>query len=60
VLAFEQSHRLEDAQGHQAGGRVEVPFDPTEVRILRVRAIKPDGPGQPGTQMSIAELEAYE
>jgi len=25
-----------------------------------VRAIKPDGPGQPGTQMSIAELEAYE
>jgi len=44
----------------QKGGRVEVKFEPTEVRILRVRAIKPDGPGQPGTQMSIAELETYE
>jgi hypothetical protein len=44
----------------QKGGRVEVRFDPVEVRIVRVRAIKPDGPSQPGTQMSIAELEAYE
>ena len=44
----------------QKGGRVEICFDPIEVRILRVRAIKPDGPNQPGTQMSIAELEAYE
>ena len=44
----------------QKGGRVEIPFGPIEARILRVRAIKPDGPGQPGTQMSIAELEAYE
>lgn len=44
----------------QKGGRVEIPFPPIETRILRVRAIKPDGPGQPGTQMSIAELQAYE
>ncbi len=44
----------------QKGGRVEIKFQPTEARILRVRAIKPDGPGQSGTQMSIAELEAYE
>jgi len=44
----------------QKGGRVEIRFDPIEARILRVRAIKPDGPNQPGTQMSIAELEAYE
>jgi hypothetical protein len=44
----------------QKGARVEVCFDPIEVRILRVRAIKPDGPNQPGTQMAIAELEAYD
>jgi hypothetical protein len=41
-------------------GRVEIPFDPIEARVLRVRAIKPDGPDQPGTQMAIAEFEAYE
>lgn len=44
----------------QKGGRVEIQFPPCEARILRVRALKPDGPNQPGTQMSIAELEAYE
>jgi len=44
----------------QKGGRVEMAFAPIEARIVRVKAIKPDGPGQPGTQMAIAELEAYE
>jgi hypothetical protein len=44
----------------QKGGRIEIAFPLAETRILRVRAIKPDGPGQPGTQMSIVELEAYE
>jgi hypothetical protein len=44
----------------QKGGRIEMTFVPIEARIVRVRAIKPDGPGQPGAQMSIAELEAYE
>jgi hypothetical protein len=44
----------------QKGGRVEIAFPSVEAQILRVRAIKPDGPGQPGSQMSIAELEAYE
>jgi hypothetical protein len=48
------------AMREQKGGRVEMKFPPTEARILRVRAIKPDGPGQPGSQMSIAELETYE
>ena len=48
------------AMREQKGGRVEIKFQPTDVRILRVRAIKPDGPDQPGGQMSIAELEAYE
>jgi hypothetical protein len=44
----------------QKGGRVELTFPTAEARIVRLRAIKPDGPGQPGAQMSIAELEAYE
>jgi len=54
-----QWHRLATVRD-QEGGRVEVPLTPVEARVLRVRAIKPDGPGQLGTQMSIAELEAYE
>jgi hypothetical protein len=29
-------------------------------RYVRVCGLKPDGPGQPGTQMSIAELEVYQ
>jgi hypothetical protein len=44
----------------QKGGRVEIAFPTVETRVLRIRAVKPDGPGQPGVQMSIAELEAYE
>jgi len=47
-------------RGDQHGGRVDLDFPTIEARLLRVRAIKPDGPGQPGSQMSIAELEAYE
>lgn len=44
----------------QKGGRVEIHFPVIEAQMLQIRAIKPDGPGQPGGQMSIAELEAYE
>lgn len=44
----------------QTGGRVEINFAPIAARLIRISAIKPDGPGQPGEQMSIAELEAYE
>jgi hypothetical protein len=44
----------------QKGGRVEAKFAPIDARVLRVRAVKPNGPNQPGSQMSIAELEAYE
>jgi len=34
--------------------------EPVPARLLRVCAVKPDGPNQRGTQMAIAELEAYE
>ncbi|MGC8826931.1 MAG: hypothetical protein ACP5TV_08005, partial [Anaerolineae bacterium] len=45
----------------QKGERVEIrPGTPLYVRFLRIRALKPDGPGQPGGQMSIAEVEVYE
>jgi hypothetical protein len=44
----------------QTGQKIELTFPTIEACRLRVRAIKPDGPDQPGVQMSIAELEAYE
>lgn len=36
---------------------VEIPA--TNARYVRVCAVKPDGEGQPGTQMAVAELEVY-
>lgn len=44
----------------QKGARVEAAFPTIDARLIRVRAIKPDDAGQPGAQMSIAELEVYE
>ncbi|MGC8782767.1 MAG: discoidin domain-containing protein [Armatimonadota bacterium] len=41
------------------GGVREHQLPPTQARYVRVQAMKPDGPNQPGTQMSIAELEVY-
>ena len=35
-------------------------FEPVRARFVRVSALTPDGPGQPGEQMSVAELEVYE
>lgn len=35
-------------------------FEPVKVRYVRLSALTPDGPGQPGEQMSVAELEVYE
>jgi len=42
------------------GGAREHALPPTSARYIRIESIKPDGPGQPGLQMSIAELEVYE
>jgi len=40
-------------------GRREHGCAPTPARYVRIQAIKPDGPDQPGGQLSIAELEVY-
>lgn len=44
----------------QDGQAYETTFDPVAARYVRVCAIKPDGPDQPGGQMAVAELEVYE
>ncbi len=41
------------------GSKWAIAFAPARARQVRVRALKPDGEGQPGSQMSIAELEVY-
>ena len=35
-------------------------FAPTAAQYVRVRSLKPDGPDQPGRQMSVAELQVFE
>jgi len=47
-----------EKDGHD-GKPVEAAFEPVQARYVRVLGFKPDGPEQPGAQMSIAELEAY-
>lgn len=46
-------------EGHD-GQPYEATFDPVSARHVRVCALKPDGPDQPGGQMAVAELEVYE
>ena len=41
------------------GGTYPCTFPAGDARFIRVRGIKPDGPGQTGSQMFITELEAY-
>jgi len=43
-----------------SGQPFEAAFAPTAARYVRVSALKPDGPGQAGAQMAVAELEVYE
>jgi hypothetical protein len=42
------------------GQPYEATFAPTAARYVRVSALQPSGPNQPGTQMAVAELEVYE
>ena len=35
-------------------------FAPVPAQYVRVSALKPNGPNQPGAQMAVAELEVYE
>lgn len=51
--------RVATRQGHD-GSKVGLEFEPREARYVRIAGRKPDGPGQPGAQMAIAELEVYE
>jgi F5/8 type C domain/Alpha-L-fucosidase len=41
-------------------GKSVYKFAPTKMRYLRIEGIKPDHENQPGIQMSIAEIEAYQ
>ncbi|MBD3177855.1 MAG: hypothetical protein GF320_21990, partial [Armatimonadia bacterium] len=51
---------IAERTGHD-GTPVEVILDePIPARYVRVLGLKPDGPDQPGGQMSIAELEVYD
>jgi len=45
---------------NQTGESLDVSFDTQKAIGIRVRSYKPDGPNQPGVQMSVAELEVYE
>jgi hypothetical protein len=42
------------------GGAHPHTFPISAAQYVRIQAIKPDGPDQPGAQMTIVELEAYE
>ena len=41
------------------GTPYEARFEPVTGRYVRIRALRPNGPDQPGGQMSVAELEVY-
>lgn len=43
----------------QDGSPVEFTFAPVSARHVRICSLKPDGPDQPGSQMTVAELEVY-
>ena len=45
---------------NQTGKNLDISFDTQKAFGIRVRSYKPDGPNQPGIQMSVAELEVYE
>ncbi len=55
-----QSWKTVATKDEHDGQPYEAVFDPITARYVRVCALKPDGPGQPGMQMSVAELEVYE
>ncbi|HEO71163.1 MAG TPA: discoidin domain-containing protein, partial [Candidatus Hydrogenedentes bacterium] len=46
-------------KGKHDGAPYEATFFPVPARYVRICAFQPDGPNQPGGQMSIAELEVY-
>ena len=59
VSVDRKSWRVVAEKRDHDGTRVEHRFAAVPARYVRVRGIKPDGKGQKGGQMSIAELEVY-
>jgi hypothetical protein len=53
---WETVHSWEDG----TGGKIDLALPGSPVRFIRVCGRKPDGPDQPGIQMAVTELEAYE
>jgi hypothetical protein len=60
VSADRTSWRTVASAENLAGQPFEATFEPASARYLRVSALKPDGPDQPGAQMAVSELEVYE
>jgi hypothetical protein len=60
VSADEQAWTTVKSWENGRGEKIDLALHETGVRFIRVCGRKPDGPGQPGVQMAIAELEAYE
>ena len=48
-----------EVEENDRGGVHEHKIEPVRGRYVRVRSFKPDGPGQPGKQMQVRELEVY-
>ncbi len=47
------------SKNEHKGKPYEASFPPVKARYVRVSALRPNGPNQPGTQMSVHELEVY-
>ncbi len=60
VSADRQSWQTVAEAANLAGQPFETTFVPAAARYVRVSALAPDGPDQPGRQMAVVELEAYE
>lgn len=45
---------------NHTGGEKKFTYDPFTARYVRVRSLKPDGAGQEGSQMTVAELKIYQ
>ena len=52
--------KVADVKGIKGPSREETEIPETPTRYIRLRAVKPDGAGQIGGQMSVGELEVYE
>jgi hypothetical protein len=60
VSADGATWRTVATEGELTGKPFACEFPAVSTRLVRVSALKPDGPNQPGEQMAVAELEVYE